>query len=98
LYHICLPDPQLVSLMPLPLCQYQSYHILNPYCTLGWWLTPCSLTIVSVCDSVSPLPLPYYRSLTQFSFCLPISVLLLTAWSVLKFLTYINPVYHSCIL
>jgi len=83
----------------------------TPYLTIGPWRChplplphswsvtqfPVTTTIASVCDSASPLPLPYYRSLTQFPFCLLISVLLLMAWSVLGFPTYINPVYHSCI-
>jgi hypothetical protein len=98
--------------MPLPLYRYPSYYILNPLpyyqfmtlspLTLTVFLVgdsvPITLTIVSVCDSVPPLPLPYYRSLTQFPSYLPISVLPLTAWSVLRFLMYINPTYHSCIL
>jgi hypothetical protein len=59
---------------------------------------PFTLTIASVCDSVPPLPLPYYLSLTQSSFCLPVSVLPLTAWSVLMSLNYINPMYCCSIL
>jgi hypothetical protein len=99
------------SPMSFPLYWYSPCYTLNPLpyyrsmmmspLTLTTPLVSDSslviLTIVSVCDSVPPLPLPYYQSLTQFPFGLPISVLLLTAWSVLKFLTYINPVYHSCI-
>jgi hypothetical protein len=91
LYYICLLDPQLTSPMPLPLYQYPSYYILNPL-PYYWSMTSSSLTptaslvsdsvpltIASVCDSASPLPLLYYQSLTQFSLCLSISVLLLTA-------------------
>jgi len=111
LYYICSPDPRLASPMPFPLYWYSPYYTLNPLPYYRSMMTspltftaslvgdslPVIFTIVSVCDSVPPLPLPYYQSLTQFPFCLPISVLLLTAWSVLKFPTYINPVYHSCI-
>jgi hypothetical protein len=111
LYYICSLDPRLIPPMPLPLYQYPSYYTLNPL-PYYWSITlsplaltvpldgdsvPGIITIVSVCDSVPPLPLPYYWSLTQFPFCLPISVLLLIAWSVLSFPTYINLVYQSCI-
>jgi hypothetical protein len=105
LYYICSPDPQFTS--PMPSCSTGTILIISRalYLTIGPWrchpfaLTtflvsdsaPVILTIVSVHDSVSPLPLPYHRYLTQFSFCLPFSVLPLTAWSVLSPLTYINP-------
>jgi len=89
----------------LPLYRYHPYYIQSPipYCrsmtSSPFTLTappvgdsaPVILTIVLVHDLVSPLPLPYHRYLTQFSFCLPFSVLPLTAWSVLSSLTYINP-------
>jgi hypothetical protein len=98
--------------MPFPFHWYQPYYIWSPlpyyWSMMSSPLTlttspvgdsaPVTFTIALVCDSVSPLPLPYRRYLTQSPFCLPVSVLLLTAWSVPKFLTYINPLYYSCIL
>jgi hypothetical protein len=104
--------PGLLPLCPFHFTSTHPNISWAPYLTIGPWYhhplplphpqsvtqPPITLTKASVCDSVSLLPLPYHWSLTQSPFCLPISVLLLTAWSVLVSLTYINPIYHSCIL
>jgi hypothetical protein len=105
LYYICSSDPRLTPLCPfhstgtnlitsrspIPYCRFMTSSPLTLTASPVGDSAPVILTIVLVHDSLSPLPLPYHRYLTQFSFCLPFSVLLLTAWSVLSFLTYINP-------
>jgi hypothetical protein len=105
LYYICSPDSRLdplcpshstginpiISRAPLPYCRSMTSSPLTLTASPVGDSALVILTIVSVCDLVSPLPLPYHRYLTQLPFCLPFSVLLLTAWSVLSSLTYINP-------
>jgi hypothetical protein len=76
---ICLPDPQLIPLCPFqftsahPIISWTPYPTISPWChcpipLLHSWLvtqSPVIFTIVLVCDSTFPLPLPYHWSLTH---------------------------------
>jgi len=82
LYHICSPDLRLAPLCPFHFTGTHPIISWAPYLTVSPWhchpiplpnlqlMTQSSVTftVVSVCDSASPLPLPYHRSLTHFLF------------------------------